>query len=215
MRPLFVLCLALAACSADPVPQPLCTPGASSACTCSSGASGAQVCDVTRVLGPCVCGSDAGADAADAPAADASTEDATAAPCVPACAAGTQCERGACVAFDGGATDAAGDADAADVPLSDAALATLFRTCEPIGSECAPGVRCMGATFDAGTRGVCTIDCREPHDGVTDRCSRIAGRSTACLNGHCVIGCARGIPCPGDGGYGQCSSEIIGFCSPP
>jgi len=226
MRPLFLAALLLVACSADPVPQPLCTPGASSACTCPSGASGAQVCDVTRVLGPCVCGSDAAVDAAlvdgtaaDAPASEASTDDATAAPCVPACAAGARCERGACVAFDGGATDAPGDAGADVPPLSDAARAMLLRTCEPLGSECAPGLTCLAYFADAGGQGTCNFRC-----DTTDDCRALDPRSVcssmvSASMKVCVIGCdTRTLPCPA-GGFGTCrprtpSPDGPGVCAP-
>lgn len=60
-----------AGCAVDPIPQPLCQPGAQSACACLGGGSGVQLCDVTRVLGACMC---ADASVIDTPSVDASAD---------------------------------------------------------------------------------------------------------------------------------------------
>lgn len=136
------------------------------------------------------------------------------APCIPACAGGMRCEGGACVAFDAG-TDAGFDVP----PLSDAALATLFRTCEPVGSECAPGVRCMSGYTDGGTRGVCSLPCEnnDPCNAAATALGRrghCAGVGTGPGRRGCVLVCGDG--CPGDGGYGRCEvvGGSLGFCGP-
>lgn len=51
--------------SGCPTPEGGCTPGASVACTCTDGRTGAQVCQSDRTLGTCSCtgGTDAGSDA--------------------------------------------------------------------------------------------------------------------------------------------------------
>jgi hypothetical protein len=50
---LAVLTVLLVACASSP--SSTCVPGASVACTCSNGNSGAQVCAADKTLGPCMC----------------------------------------------------------------------------------------------------------------------------------------------------------------
>jgi hypothetical protein len=132
---------------------PECTPGASSACVCTNGASGAQTCGADRVLGTCVC-TDAGA-ATDVSAADATdvldvvVPPDAAAPDIPASDVGV----------DVSPSDVPVRVDAPDVPLScpaglgdcngnaadgcESVLATNLRHCGACGTVCAAGTTCV------------------------------------------------------------------------
>ncbi|MDO9017624.1 MAG: LamG domain-containing protein [Deltaproteobacteria bacterium] len=165
--------LACVACTASPIPQPSCTPGASSACACTNGASGAQTCGADRVLGACVC-TDASASP-DAVAADVtSTADVTSATDVPDAVDPRDTAPPDVPASDAGfdvpspdvpSSDVADAADAPDVPITcpvgfgdcngsaadgcESALATSLRHCGACGTVCAAGTTCVAGACRA------------------------------------------------------------------
>lgn len=201
-RFLLPLVFALAACSADPVPQPLCTPGASSACTCTNGATGAQVCDVTRVLSACVCvdastPTDLGADAPDAPDAgptvDTPLADAAAMDVAPHAIDVPPSDLGASDVPRADATDAG---DAADVAVPRCvfnfqcgALPTCVDGCcatSPDAGMCEPPRPTCVADTDCGSdrlcyRGACRRRCSPPDGSTSDECQMFDVQFNLCV----------------------------------
>lgn len=192
MRPTIVaIALALTACSPAPL-EPLCVPGESRECACSSGATGAQVCDDTgEHFMPCAC------DGADGGVEDASVADASS-------------------AVDASPGDAGGLIDAgrdSGSPVDAARPDAPTWACSVVPqSGCAPGYACRlshvgGRTpgngppecVDAGFRGERDISCTR-WSGVPD------SPPDDCAEGlFCWIVCRRyclpsGDPCPSVGG---------------
>lgn len=150
---------------------------------------------------------DQGEDASVEAGAETGVEPADAgAPCIPACGAGQRCEGGRCAAFDAGVD--------AGVTLTRDAIATLFRTCEPVGSDCAPGVRCAPGFTPAGTRGICTLSCAGDED-----CSRRTGTDAFCAGDSdrwCYLHCAADGGTCDEGRNGRCRVYVanIAVCVP-
>lgn len=195
---LAALCLALAACSADPIltlpdvvaadtgPAQVCTPGAQVACTCVGGATGAQVCSSDgRSLGACECpdaggGADAGSDAGviDSGPRDTGTVDAG--------------------PGDVGQPDAGGGDVGADVVDAGSNPGTRYQACRVIGAPCSDGSTClrtMGAGTSSSPQGLCSRRCDVDSecdgyappggDPATVRCIY-----NATTEGHCAVRCA-------------------------
>lgn len=117
LRPsLTMLSLVIAACS-SPAARPRCLVGASLACACADGRSGAQICQEGNTLGPCSCTSSTGADAGvpDVGVPDLSIPDAN-----PADAAGATCFTGAAPAT------CADPVESPLYPTDDASLVSLI-----------------------------------------------------------------------------------------
>lgn len=165
-----LLALALVAACSSTDPPTRCTPGASVACTCPGGGTGAQVCSADGAsYGSCVCGTDAGgvdaATAGDAVAVDAPTSTDVAVPDVPGCES-----------RDGGAWITCAETTLGPGGCTD--LNTSTGHCGACGRACANGATC--------TAGRCSelADASVPSD---PRCPS-SGRPTACVTGG-QIGC--------------------------
>lgn len=208
MRPLLALLLALAACSADPVPPASCLPGASVACTCTSGASGAQVCGADRVLGACVCG-DAGG-VVDVQFADAGgAEDRPSAPPPDGCTSSTpgNCCGVACAASNGTPACVGGACRVASCNagfLDCDGVAANGCECHPAhaAGECASGL-CIVAACEAGW-GNCDNDVRNGCE--------VDVRTSAAHCGACGAPCAAGRTCTA-GACDACDMDRDGVAS--
>lgn len=221
--------LAVASCSADPVPQPFCRPGTSSACTCTNGAAGAQACDLTGMFRACVCGDAGERDVLvmDVPAIDTrATVD-----------AGTDAESTDFGTIDAEPTDVgAGNVDGADVPRdmgpTDTSADVLPDGCASTTPGDCCGVACAAADHATPmcSEGVCGLSCTTGYgncdlnltngceatlasdDVHCGRCGAACPVDQRCTGGHCA--CPTGqVACGGRCVETQGDAANCGSCA--
>jgi hypothetical protein len=186
-----VVALVLASCSADPVPPATCLPGASVACACTSGASGAQVCGADRVLGACVCG-DAGG-AVDVQFADAGgAEDRSTVPPPDGCTSSTpgNCCGVACAASNGVPACVGGACAVASCNAG-------FGDCDGVatnGCECHPAHASGACAAGACAVGACEAGWGNCDGNAANGCETDT-RTSAAHCGACGAPCAAGRAC--------------------
>lgn len=192
-----VLIAALAlGCSSVPAVEPLCTPGESRACTCPSGATGAQVCDAAGDrLGPCEC---APPNDLDAGAGD---DDAGERPHDAGRDAGHELERDGS-ADAGEALDASGRADSGSEPELDAGAP--WGECSIVPQAgCGPAEACRRAWTkeEGGER-------RTSYPGIFEPRCEPSGPLEQHEPGDCLA-----LPPGADEGQDQCAAGL--FCDHP